>query len=109
VGTCDTVAAVLGTSYHQLRLLNHRLPYLLFVPGWVCLAISLYKGNDVSGRYLSTKMVSSDAVRAIASDINNLYDAQRTLLLWALVFLTLRLAIYLYLWILLAERRTVTR
>lgn len=94
-----TVAAVLGTSYHRPTLLIHRLPYLLFVPGWACLAISLYKGNDLSGRYLASKMVSPEAVRTIASAINDLYDAQRVLLLWALVFFTLWLAIYLYFWI----------
>ena len=94
-----SVATVLGTSYRRPSLISHRLPYLLFVPGWLCLAVSLNKGNDLVGRYLASKMVSAEAVKTISSGMNDLFDTQRATLLYALVFFTMWLATYLYFWI----------
>lgn len=93
-----TVATIVGTSYRRPSSLAWRLPFLLFIPGWSCIAYSLYAGNRLVGAFLASRMVQPGAVRDIASKINDLYDAQRDFLLYSLVFFGLWLAIYLMTW-----------
>jgi hypothetical protein len=93
-----TVATVVSTSYRRPQHLSWRLPFLLFIPGWSCIAYSLYVGNELVGGFLASKMVQPDRLRAIASKINDLYDDQRNFLLYSLVFFGLWLIIYLVTW-----------
>ena len=93
-----TVAAIVSTSYRRPPHLNWRLPFLLFVPGWLCIAYSLYVGNVLAGRFLASKMVQADKLRAISSHINDLYDDQRNFLLYSLAFFGLWLIVYLITW-----------
>ena len=93
-----SVAALLSTSYRRPERPLWRYPFLLFLPGWVCIANSLYAGNNLVGRFLASKMVSVDKLRDIASKINDLYDDQRNFLLYSLVFFGVWLAIYLAVW-----------
>jgi hypothetical protein len=98
-----TVAAIVSTSYRRPRHLKWRLPFLLFVPGWLCIAYSLYVGNILSGKFLASKMVQPDKLREISSKINDLYDDQRNFLLYSLGFFGLWLMIYLVTWTLTDE------
>lgn len=93
-----TVAAVVGTSYRRPPSVNWRLPFLLFVPGWLSLAWSLYLGNVIAGRYLASNMVSQVDVPKIAALVNNEYAGQRDWLLYSLCFFAVWLALYLYYW-----------
>lgn len=93
-----TVATVVSTSYRRPMNLTWRLPFLLFIPGWSCIAYSLYVGNELVGAFLASKMVPADTLRNIASNINNLYDDQRNFLLYSFVFFGLWLAIYMITW-----------
>jgi hypothetical protein len=93
-----SVAAVVSTSYRRPKDLNWRLAFLLFIPGWSCLAYSLYAGNALVGSFLASKMVRATALPAIAANINKLYDEQRHFLLYALAFFGVWLVAYLLVW-----------
>lgn len=101
-----SVAAVVSTSYRRPHHLTWRLPYLLFVPGWACIAYSLYSGNTLVGRFLASKMVHVDKLREISSKISDLYDDQRNFLLYSLIFFGLWLVIYLGVWMFSDEFQT---
>ena len=94
-----TVAVIVSTSYRRPTLLLLRLPYLLFVPGWICIAYSLYLGNKVVRKYLASIMVRQEQVASIASQVNDLYAYQRSHLLYSLIFFGVWLLIYLISWI----------
>lgn len=94
------VAAVLGTSYRRPHQLRWRLPFLLFVPGWIYLGMSLYSGNVISRRYLAATMVKQTDLRDIASQVNNDYADQHKWLLMSLVFFGAWLITYLLYWVL---------
>lgn len=81
-----SVAAILGTSYRRPLQLGWRLPFLLFVPGWICLGYSLYLGNVISGRYLAATMVKQSEWMTIAARVNDDYGSQREWLLASLMF-----------------------
>ena len=94
-----SVAAVIGTSYRRPDALAWRLPSLLFAPGWVCLAVSLYLGNVITGRYLASTMVVAADLPTIAERINDDYASQRNWFLCSLVFFGLWLFISLGYWV----------
>lgn len=96
--TGGTVAAIVSTSYRRPEHLSWRLPFLLFIPGWSCIAYSLYAGNNLVGRFLASRMVQPERMREISSKINDLYDDQRNFLLYSLAFFGLWLIIYLITW-----------
>jgi hypothetical protein len=94
-----TVAAIVGTSYRRPPQLWWRLPFLLFVPGWFCLALSLYLGNVISSRYLAATMVNRSDLMAIAARVNDDYGNQRDWLLWSLFLFGTWLIICLVYWV----------
>lgn len=94
-----SVVVIAGTSYRRPESLWWRLPYLLFVPGWLCIAISLYLGNEIVGKYLASLMVHQEQILNIASQVNDIYANQRFCLLLSLVCFGLWLLIYLLSWI----------
>ena len=93
-----SVAAVVSTSYRRPQHLKWRYPFLLFIPGWSCIAYSLYAGNSLVGGFLASKMVTPEKLRNISSKINDLYEDQRNFLLYSLALFGLWLAIYLVVW-----------
>ena len=94
-----TVLAIVSTSYRRPTQVVWRLPYLLFIPGWISIAISLYWGNVVVGHFLASLMVSPDILRDIAQKINTAYDNQRDFLLYSLIFFGGWLLFHLLVWI----------
>lgn len=94
-----TVAAVLGTSYRRPHELGWRLPFLLFVPGWLCLGQALYLGNVISGRYLAATMVKETEWMTIAARVNDDYASQREWLLGSIAFFGAWLVAYLIYWV----------
>jgi hypothetical protein len=99
----ETVAAVLGTSFRRPLALRWRLPFLLFLPGWFCLGMSLYLGNVISGRYLAATMVSPATLANIATRVNDEYANQRDWLFYSLTLFAIWLAVYLVYWIFIAK------
>ena len=48
-----SIAAIVSTSYIRPQVLRPRLIYLLFIPAWLALAVSLYFGDQVARRHLA--------------------------------------------------------
>ncbi len=94
-----TVGAIVSTSYRRPITLPSRLPYLLFVPGWMCLAASLYMGNRLAGEYLASLLVKPESSAVIASQINDTYANQWSWLLWSLAFFGCWLLVFLLFWV----------
>lgn len=94
-----TVAVIVSTSYRRPALLRWRLPYLLFLPGWISIGYSLYLGNNLVGKYLASIMVRQEEVGRIASQVNDIYANQHYYLLSSLVFFGLWLLIFMLSWI----------
>ena len=94
-----TVADIVSTSYRRPVLMAWRLPYLLFIPGWVCIGYSLFLGNQLVGKYLASIMVHKEQIGIIASQVNNIYADQRTYLLISLLFFGLWLLFYMLSWV----------
>lgn len=94
-----TVAAILGTSYRRPRQLRWRLPFFLFVPGWIFLMHSLYLGNTIASRYLAATMVKQTEWMAIATRVNDDFANQRDSLLISLFFFGAWLVLYLLYWV----------
>lgn len=93
-----TIAAIIGTSYIRPSRLKHRIVYLLFIPGWICLALSFLAADELLRGYLAFLM-TSDQHPKILSDINDAFDHQRSLLFWAVEFFISWLLCYLLLWV----------
>lgn len=94
-----TVAVIVSTSYRRPESLIWRLPYLLFLPGWICIGYSLYLGNKLVGKYLASIMVRPEHLQIIPPQINDIYADQRSYLLSSLVFFCLWLLVYMLSWI----------
>lgn len=94
-----TIAAIISTSYIRPSNVLYRLSALLFIPGWACLSVSIYYGEQLTRKYLATMMVKSPKVLDIASDINNLYSDQRFYLLLSLLFFGSWLLVFLLQWV----------
>ena len=103
-----SVAAVLGSSYRRPDAFWWRAPSLLFVPGWICLAVSLYLGNVISGRYLASNMVGVSNINSIAERINDDYASQRGWFLASLIFFGVWLLISLCYWVFIEVRTKET-
>lgn len=97
--TAFSVVTIISTSYIRPKAFALRASYLLFLPGWLFLAISINCAEKLSRKYLAAIMVSQDNLIQIGSDINNLFADQRRWFLWALATFGAWLVIYLLTWI----------
>ncbi len=94
-----SVAVMVGSSYHRPSKFWWRLPYFLYVPGWLCLGVSLKLGNDLAKKYLASLMVSQGDAKTIANQVNDIYDLQQCWFMSALCFFGLWLLIYTIYWV----------
>lgn len=95
-----SIALIVSASYRRPISLRWRLTFLLFVPGWVLLGLSLHQGAQLSRSFLAAIMVKSpETAKGIASNINNLHASQSDLLGWSIAFFAMWLVIYLCGWI----------
>ena len=80
-----TVAGIVGSKY--LRPVGKvRYLYLLFVPGWLLLGLSIYSGEMVVRRLIAAAFADTPALRRdIAMLMNSDYAAQRLYLQFALL------------------------
>jgi len=51
--TAGSIVILVGASYRRPQSLRFRLIYLLFVPGWIFLATSLFHGMQVQSAYVA--------------------------------------------------------
>jgi hypothetical protein len=76
------------------------LIYLLFIPGWIFIAASVYFGNHIARRYIAGMIVvNKDTLRLIETRMLDDYGSQLTFLQLGLVFFTLWLFSFLLWWI----------
>jgi hypothetical protein len=98
-----SVVALLQRSYVRSRSVAIRLIYLLFVPGWLFLAFSIYYGTRVQGVYLAALFVSHPDLRVLKVAGNSDFADQLTCLRYGLLFFSLWLVVYLLWWIFTSE------
>lgn len=94
-----SVAAIVSASHRRPATFTARLPYLLFIPGWIFLGCSLYLGDQLTGKYLASTMVRTTEIDKIASQINDVYSDQRAYFLYSLASFAAWLVAYLITWI----------
>ncbi|MCK4587296.1 MAG: hypothetical protein KAU29_08135 [Gammaproteobacteria bacterium] len=94
-----TVAVIVSSSYHRPHSLIYRLPYLLFIPGWVSIGYSLSLGNKISSKYLASLMVNKDQIASIASNINDIFAEQQTYLFCSLIIFFIWLLTFTLTWL----------
>ena len=72
-----SVATIVSTSY--LRPMNRamRCIYLLFIPGWLFLGLSIYYGERISRRLMAAKLVPKENLQEIAKLVNLDFGNQR--------------------------------
>jgi hypothetical protein len=95
-----SILAIISTSY--MRPLNRRirLVYLLFIPGWILVGLSLYYGDSISRRYTAAAfMISRERVSDIGSLMNRDFGSQLTFFNYGLVVFSIWLLIYLVWWV----------
>src|SRR4030095_16978332 len=79
---------------------NIRRVYLLLIPGWFFLAVSIWYGDSVTRRLSAAGFTEDQTkLRAIAESMNSDYAAQREWFQFALLTFGLWLAILLWWWV----------
>jgi hypothetical protein len=102
-----TTAGFVGSKYlrptGKLRCL-----YLLFIPGWFLLGISMWFGEKVARRAIAAAFAAKDEQKllAIGQQINADYDCQRFFFQFALIFFVFWLVGLLLWWVLRKETET---
>jgi hypothetical protein len=95
-----SIAAILSTSYLRPPKLWMRLCYLLFIPGWVLISVSIYYGNVISGNYMAAgQIINVDILRDIGKELNVNFIWQLFYLEVGLMFFGLWLFLFLLWWI----------
>lgn len=94
-----TIAAIISTSYIRPKEITLRISSLLFIPGWACLSISIYHGEQLARKYLASIMVEQDAAINIISEINDVFSDQRMYFYFALIFFGAWLVVFLLQWV----------
>jgi hypothetical protein len=94
-----TMLIIVSTSYLRPKDLKWRLPFLLFIPGWIFLGLSINSGNKVDGTYLAALHISIEKHRDAALRMNELCTQQQEYFLIALIFFGVWLLIYLIAWV----------
>ena len=93
------VAMIAGTAYHRPRTVAARLPFLLFLPGWICIGRSLWAGSRLSGAFLASRMVPATNMQLIGSRINDFYADQSRFLLMGIYCFAVWLSLYVLIWV----------
>lgn len=95
-----SVAAIVSTSYIRPHNKKIRLIYLLFIPGWLLISLSIYYGDKVSRRYIAATLVTKNEIlRAIGNNINSEFSSQLAFLQLSLFFFSIWLLLFLLWWV----------
>jgi hypothetical protein len=94
-----SLLAVLSTSYFKPESVKVKLIYLLFIPGWLCLGISIYYSDEISRRLLAALFSGkAEIISNIGEKINIAFTNQLNFFGWAQVFFGVWLLTYLLWW-----------
>lgn len=102
-----SVAAIVSTSYLRPKNPKVRLIYLLYLPGWLFLGLSVYFGDRVSRHYVASRFVAAhgsdasayDKVLAIGQKMNADYISQQNMLMLGLLMFGAWLSLFLLWWV----------
>jgi hypothetical protein len=94
-----SVATIVSTSYLHPSNNKVRRVYLLFLPGWLLLGLSVYFGDRVSRRYIAARFVEESMRRPIAEGMNGDFSRQQTMLMLGLGVFALWLVAFLIWWV----------
>lgn len=95
-----SIATIVSTSHLRPTSECFRLAYLLFLPGWVLLANSIWHGNEIARRLIAIELVPNEEARVrIGSAINSSFARQLRSLRLGLVCFGLWLVAFLLWWI----------
>jgi hypothetical protein len=95
-----SIVVLVGTSYYRPAKFGIRLSYLLFLPGWFCLGLSMYHGVQLSRVYLTTLFARSPDIPLLQSTFTNEAYKQIRQMEWGLAFFAVWLLVYLFWWVL---------
>jgi hypothetical protein len=95
-----SILTLISSSYIRPVNKKIRLIYLLFLPGWACLAVSILNNDFINRRVVAAYLTKSDTILVqIASLINYEFDTQLTFLNLSLCCFGLWLVLFLVWWI----------
>lgn len=95
-----SVIAIASTSYFRPVRRKIRSIYLLFIPGWFFIALSVYNGDKISRRYTATAFAQKrDSLLQIGNYINTEFDSQLTYLHIGLIFFSIWLLLFILWWV----------
>lgn len=93
-----SIVTIVSTSYLRPPP-KMRWFYLLFLPGWTCLAVSVYHGDAIARGYLAAQVGKSEGLRPIAISMNPTYASQQEFLGYALIVFGVWLVAFLLWWV----------
>lgn len=95
-----SVIAIASTSYFRPPSKRVRLTYLLFIPGWLLIGLSIRDGEKVSRRFAAAAFAQKrDTLVQIGDFINNGFGSQLTYMQWGLGFFSLWLLVFILWWV----------
>lgn len=95
-----SIAIIVSTSYFRPTNQRTRMIYLLFIPGWVSISLSIYYGNRISRDYIAAALVPrNDVVRDIGNSINDEFGLQLLFLQLGLLCFSIWLLLFLLWWV----------
>ena len=94
-----SVATIVSTSYLRPMNRSMRYIYLLFIPGWFFLGLSIYYGEKISRRYMAAKFVPEENLLKILKLVNQDFGNQRLMLEIGLLVFALWLVTFLLWWV----------
>lgn len=95
-----TVIAIASTSYFRPPSKRVRLTYLLFIPGWFFIGLSIRNGEKVSRRFPAAAFAQKrDVLLQIGDFMNNEFASQLNYMQVGLFFFSLWLLVFILWWV----------
>lgn len=102
-----SVAAVIGSSYERPKTWSDRLMYVLFVPAWIVLGLSIFKGKQISGSFIAAQFATrEETIHDILNRMNDGFLFQWSMLESGLVVLFVWLIWFLVWFIFFSTRNS---
>lgn len=94
---------LLGIDYYRPKSVVLRSCYLLFLPAWTLLAVSIYYGIRVQEAYLAYVLVAKTTASGISETMNSDAHMQIVFMEWGLIVFGIWLLVYLLFWVFCKE------
>lgn len=98
-----TILLLLGSSYYRPGRLAIRLCYLLFLPGWACLGLSMYHGVQQSRLYLTVYFARNPDIGTLKGVFVSEAYKQIWWMYLGLLFFAAWLTVFLLYWVFARE------